>query len=91
MPKQIIIQRNQMYNSETRDVVQISSDAGIGHFLVSKEEDVWVIINGTTFSMQHIEEANNKITELEEKIKELEEKNKDLREEVNILRSGAWE
>lgn len=90
MPKQIIIQRNPLYNSETRDVVQISSDAGIGHFFVSKEEDVWIVINGVTFSMQRIDEANNKITELAEKIKELEEKNKDLREEVNILRSGAW-
>lgn len=91
MPKQIIIQRNQMYNSKTQDVVQISSDAGTGHFLVSNEGDVWIVINGVTFSMQHINEVNNKITELEEKIKELEEKNKDLREEVNILRSGAWE
>lgn len=91
MPKQIIIQRNQTYNSKTQDVVQISSDAGTGHFLVSNEGDVWIVINGVTFSMQHINEFNNKITELEEKIKELEEKNKDLREEVNILRSCAWE
>lgn len=91
MPKQIYIQRNQMYNSETKDIVQISSDPGWLHFLVSKEEDVWVTINGITFSMQHINETNNKITELEEKIKELEEKNKDLREEINILRMGYWE
>ena len=91
MPKQIFIQRNQMYNSETQDVVQISSDPGWLHFLVSNDEDVWIIINGITFSMQHLNETNNKITELEEKIKELEEKNKDLREEVNILRMGAWE
>lgn len=91
MPKQIIIQRNQMYNSEIQDVVQISSDAGTGHFLVPNGEDVWITINGLTFSMQRIDEANNKITELAEKIKELEDKNKDLQEEVNILRSGAWE
>ncbi len=80
-----------MYNSETQDIVQISSDPGWLHFLVPNEEDVWITINGITFSMQHINETNNKITELEEKIKELEEKNKDLREEINILRSGYWE
>lgn len=70
---------------------KISSDAGTGHFLVSNEEDVWITINGITFSMQRIDEANNKITELAEKIKELEDKNKDLQEEVNILRMSAWE
>lgn len=84
MPKQIFIQRNQMYNSETQDIVQISSDAGTGYFLVPNEEDVWVTINGITFSMQNINESNNKIAELEEK-------NKDLREEINILRMGYWE
>ena len=84
MPKQIFIQRNQMYNSDTLDIVQISSDAGTGYFLVPNEEDVWVTINGITFSMQNINESNNKIAELEEK-------NKDLREEINILRMGYWE
>ena len=86
-----IIQRNQMYNSKPQDVVQISSDAGIGHFLVPNEEDVWITINGLTFSMQYIDEADKKISELAEKIVELERKNKDLQEEVNILRNGAWE
>lgn len=86
MPKQIFIQRNQMYNSETQDIVQISSDPGWLHFQVPNEEDVWVVINGLTFSMQRIDEANNKIEELAVKIKILEEENKDLREEVNILR-----
>lgn len=85
MPKQIFIQRNQMYNSETQDIVQISSDPGWLHFQVPNEEDVLVTINGITFSMQNINETNNKIEELEEKIKILEEKNKDLREEVDIL------
>lgn len=90
MPKQIFIQRNQMYNSENQDVVQISSDPGWLHFLVPNEEDVWIVINGVTFSMQHINEVNNKVTELEEKIKELEEKNKDLQERVRELRMYKW-
>jgi hypothetical protein len=86
MPKQIFIQRNQTYNSKTQDIVQISSEPGWLHSLVPNEEDVWVVINGLTFSMQRIDEANNKIEELAVKIKILEEENKDLREEVNILR-----
>lgn len=91
MPKQIFIQRNQMYNSETQDIVQISSDAGTVHFPVPNEEDVWVVINGVTFSMQSINEFNNKIEELEVKIKVLKEINKDLREEVNTLNLWVWE
>lgn len=90
MPKQIFIRRNQMYNSETQDIVQISSDPGWSYFLVPNEEDVWVIINGVTFSMKHLNEANNKITELEEQIKELEQKNKDLQEKVRDLRMYKW-
>ena len=51
------------------DVVQISSDAGDGHFLVSPAEDVWININGVTFSMQSCDEAAKKIKDLEEKLK----------------------